>query len=118
MEELVMLFVSLVGVGSLISIVVNILKTKGWVKDGSAPSWVLGLNLVGMVTLFILQTFFPQVDIGSLDQVAGTVAQILALVFGLVLQLGSSKLTHAAVKGMPLIGKSYTDEFQRGYSLK
>lgn len=116
MEELVKLFLSLVGVGSLIAVTVNVLKKVGWVKDGDAPTWSLGLNLVGMVALFIVKTFFPSVDIGSVDQIAGTIAQVLALLVGLVLQLLSSKATHTAIKGVPLIGKSYTADFARTFA--
>ncbi len=102
-------FASLAGTGALITCLVNILKTVGLVKDGQAPSYVIGLNLLGLIVLFVVGVIKPDVNIQGLDQDAAQIASILILVFGFVWQLVSSKFTHDKVlKGTPVIGASYT----------
>ncbi|MEW6649315.1 MAG: hypothetical protein AB1453_03895 [Chloroflexota bacterium] len=107
-NQLLVSFLSLAGVGALISALVNVGKTIGWVKDGQAPVVVTGLNLVGMVALFALRLVRPDFDIGAADDLAQGIAQVLTVVLGFVIQLGSSRLTHAAVKNVPIVGKSYS----------
>lgn len=101
-------FMALAGVGALVALIVNILKTVGVVKDGDAPTWTTGFNLAGLALLFFLKVFMPQADIGQLDGLAATLAQICVLVLGLVTQLLGSKLAHVSARGTWLIGKSYS----------
>jgi len=101
-------FMALAGVGALMALLVNILKVAGIVKDGDAPTWATGFNLVGLVVLLFLKVFVPQADIGQLDGIAATIAQIGILVLGLITQLLSAKAAHAAVRGTWLIGKTHS----------
>jgi hypothetical protein len=102
-------FLALAGVGAFFAFLVNVGKTVGLVKDGTAPNWVAGLNLAGLVALFVLKVFVPSADIGQLDGLAATIAQIGVLVLGLVTQLLGSKLAHASVRGTWAIGKSFSN---------
>jgi len=102
-------FLALAGVGALLSFLVNVGKTVGLVKDGQAANWVTGLNLAGLVALFVLKVFVPSADIGEIDGLAATIAQIGVLVLGLVTQLLGSKLAHASVRGTWAIGKSFSN---------
>lgn len=106
--SLVAQFMTLAGVGALIAFVVNALKVAGVVKDGTATSWATGLNLVGLVVLFVLKVFVPAADVGQLDGLAATIAEIGVLVLGLITQLLGSKLAHAAARGTWMIGRSYS----------
>ena len=100
---------SLVGVGALIAVLINIGKLIGFVKEGTAQNWSVGANIVGIVLLMIFHVFQPaNIDLGQIDTFAGSIAQILLIVVGLFVQLASSKLTHATVKGTAVIGKSYS----------
>ena len=109
LNSLVIFFGSLAGVGAFISCLVNIGKTVGLVKDGQAQTYVVGLNLLGLVVLFVIGIVKPDANIQGLDAQAGTLASLLMVVFGFVWQLISSKLTHDKVlKGTPLIGTSFT----------
>ncbi len=113
MEELTVLvnqWASLVGFAALISVVVNVLKTKGIIKDGQATAWVAGINLVGLVVMFIVQMVAPDVNIVFLDEQAGQIANLLLVVFSYITQLFGSKLTHELIKGVPIIGKSFSME--------
>lgn len=108
LPDLLVTFTALAGVGAFVALLVNVLKTAGVVHDGDAKTWATGLNLVGLVALYILRLVRPDVELAQVDQVAATVAQIGVLVLGLVAQLGVSQATHAIVKGVPLVGTSHT----------
>lgn len=112
--ELASRFVALVGVGGLIALLVNVLKVVGWAKEGTIPTWTTGLNLAGLVILFVLQVFVPNADITKLDGIAATIAQVGMLLLGLITQVFGSKLAHKAFRGTWLIGKSFS--FDRGIS--
>ena len=112
-KQIVSTAASLVGFGALISILVNIAKTVGWIKNDQATLWVVGGNLALILAVYVLQ-FFGQVDILTvLDAQVGTFAGILVMTSGFVLQVLSSKATHYALKGTPLVGKSFTLEAEK-----
>jgi len=108
LAALVLLFVSQAGFSGIVAAVINGLKTFGVVKDGQAPAWSLGLNTLGFAGFVALVLFAPGYDIAGLDSVLGQVGQLLVLALGLFVQLGGSKLTHAGMRGAPVIGKSHT----------
>jgi hypothetical protein len=103
-------FGALAGVSGLIAAFVNICKSIGWVKDGKAPTWSAGLSLLALATLFALGVFRPDVDIKGLDQQAANLANFSLVLFGYISQLGLAKLSHNALKGLPVVGKSHTPE--------
>ena len=105
--ELLNQWAALVGVAALIAVLINVMKLVGVVKDGQAPTWSAGLNLAGLIALLVLKVVKPEFDPGEVDQQAGTLAEIGVLITGFVLQLLASKATHAAVKGVPVIGTSF-----------
>lgn len=107
-QALVAQLVALAGFGALVAAVVNALKFFGIVKDGQAPAYTGALNLAGLVALFALKVFAPAADMANLDGIAGQIAQLLTVAFGLFVQLGGSKAAHEALKGAPLFGFSYS----------
>jgi len=104
--DLLMKWSTLVGIAALIAVVINILKVVGVVKDGQAATWSTGLNLVGLAVLLLLGVFKPELDMGEVDTLAGSLANVLTVIMGFVLQLGGSKLMHSLLRGVPLIGKT------------
>jgi len=109
-SQLIQIVLGLGGVGAVISALVNVGKTLKWIKDGQAQNWVTGGNLLVMIGVFVLTLLGKTDVIQVIDPAAGTIAQIITLVFGLVIQLLSSKLTHFALKGTAIVGKSYSVE--------
>lgn len=107
LQQILALWLSLAGVGAGIALLINIGKTTGVVKDGQAQTWSAGLNLVGIVAVFVLKLVKPDLDWTFIDSQAQVLAEIGTLAFGFVLQLLSAKTTHAAVRNVPVIGKSY-----------
>ena len=110
LQQIIALWLSLAGVGAFFALLINIGKTTGVVKDGQAQTWSAVLNLVGIVAVFVLKLVKPDLDWAFVDSQAQTLAEIGTLAFGFVLQLLAAKTTHIAVKGVPVIGKSYSFE--------
>lgn len=75
-NALLVLFGSLGGVGALVAALVNVGKTVGLVKDGQAPTVSTGLNLVGLVVVFVLGVVAPE-KIAGVSQYAGQFSEVL-----------------------------------------
>ncbi len=108
MDSLLVQWGTLVGVAALIAVIINVLKLAGVVKDGTAQTWSAGLNLAGLIILFVLKIVRPDLDIGELDKQAGALADVALVLIGYISQLLASKLTHTAIRNIPLIGASYS----------
>ncbi len=104
------------GIGAAIAAVVNILKAFKVVTDGTAGKWFAGFNLVAIALLIYLKLFQPQIAIEYIDSQAAVFAQILLLILGYVVQLGSGLFAHGLFANLriPLIGKSYSREQKAG----
>jgi hypothetical protein len=100
-------FLALAGVGGLVSLLINVGKWIGWVKDGTAQSWSTIMNLVLFVGFVILKMFMP-IQLGTLNDKLLVLVPIFESVFAAIIQLLGSKLGHLALKGVPVIGSSYT----------
>ena len=107
-ENLLIIFCTLVGWGALVTFVINTGKRMGYVKDGDAPAWSGGLNLIGLVGVFVLQMFFPQLNITLLDTNLAALVNVARVMVGFVLEMGASRLTHNVIKGVPYVGSSHT----------
>lgn len=105
-DNILALLASLLGFGALVSIIVNVLKYFGIVKDGTSDKWVAGFNLAGFVALVVISYWFPQINIPQIDTQLGVLASLLTIVFSYVTTILGSKLTYLAVKNLPIIGKS------------
>lgn len=108
LQVLLAQWAALGGFGALIAFLVNILKTFGLVKDDQAVTWSTGLNLLGLAGLLFAGIYSPEVDLGAIDAKVGEFVQVGLVVFAYIVQLLGSKLSHATVRGVPLIGKSYS----------
>jgi hypothetical protein len=104
---LVAQFAVLAGVAAFIAMLLNAFKSFGWLPDGIAAQVSVGLNLVGIVVLFLLDVFKPEL-VAKVDNIAGILAQIGVYLIALVIASGISKFTHYALRGFPVIGFSYT----------
>ena len=108
-QNLVTQWLGLVGIAAVISVIINILKLAGVVKDGTAQTWSAGLNLLGLVVLFALKIFRPDVDLAGIDEQAAAIANVAMVIIGYITQLLSSKLAHLALKSVPVIGASFSE---------
>ena len=103
-------FASLIGVSKLVTVLVNLLKLTGLVKDGTSDRWAAGFNLLAFIALVLLGVFRPDLTMKVLDGYAGQIAAILLFILGFVSQMIGSKTGHDALSAanIPLIGKSFS----------
>ena len=106
LEEIMLLLAGLAGLGGLISVLVNLLKAIGVVKDGTSERWVQGFNLLAFVAVAIVYFTKIQVDWAQID---GWL-EVLATFIGFVVQLFGSKVTYAVTRGAPVVGFSYSKQ--------
>lgn len=108
LEQLLVIVLSLGGSAAAIAALVNTGKAVGLVKDGAAPTASLLLNVLLFVGVALAGVFAPALDLSKLDGIAGDLAQILTLVLGIATQLGLTKKSAEALKGLPVIGFSHS----------
>lgn len=100
----------LVGFGGLLALLINVLKYFGAIKDGQATTYATGLNILGLIGLYVLRIFKPDFDLSGLDAQMQSFVTVGTAVFAFVIQMASSKGIHALIKGVPVIGKSFTQD--------
>lgn len=103
-------FASMVGVAALIAAIINVGKTLGIVADGSSDKWAAGLSLLAFGLIVALGIFRPDLVLADLDQQSGQIATVLLFVAGLLAQTGLTGWAHGIIKGLPIIGKSFSNE--------
>lgn len=99
---------ALAGFAALVALVINVLKLFSLVKDGQAQTWSAAINLLGMIGFIAYKIINPSFDPAGIDSQIGQIVQIAQILLGYVMQLGVSKITHSAVRNVPVIGKSNT----------
>lgn len=107
-NDLLLQLTGLAGFAALVALVINVLKTFGVVKDDTAELWSAGGNLLGLVALYLLRLFNPEFDVPGADAQVTTFVNAVTPLVGYILMLLSSKLSHFAVRGVPVVGKSFS----------
>ena len=104
-------FAQLAGVAALLAAVVNVFKYFGVVKDGTAGSWYAAFSLIVMALLVYFHYFIPTIGIEFLDAQAATLAKILLIVLGYIMQLKVGSGTASTLKEMqiPVLGASASE---------
>ena len=92
--QLIVAFGSMAGVAALVSVLIDVFKRFGLVKDGDAPKWSGALNLIALAALVSARYFAPGYSVEFLDESAGAIAQAMAIVLSLVMQLAVSPAIH------------------------
>lgn len=108
MEALLVALASLAGVSAFFAVLINVGKRFDIVNDGTAPAWSLGLNLVGLVLIYVNGVFEFGIDLAEIDTFALAIAELATAVLAFVAMLGSSKGANAIVRGVPLVGHSHS----------
>jgi hypothetical protein len=106
LNEVLQIFSGLAGLGALISMLVNVGKAVGWVKDGMGEKVFKVLNLVGFIAVAIVYIFVGDFDWGGLD----SIFQLLATVLAFVVQNLMGKVAYFAIRGTPVLGYSHEDK--------
>lgn len=114
--DLLALLLSLGGFGGFIAFLVNALKAFNIVKEETTTYWITGFNLLGLVVLFALGIFKPDM-IAPADKLLAALAQVGMIVLGLLFPNAISRATHALFRGVPLVGTSFSLNRQRAAAL-
>ncbi len=104
------LAVTVPGFTALGVVLVNLLKIPGWVTDGNSQIVLNIFNVVSAVVIGVLALFLPTVDIPGLDVMFGKLAGVLTVLLPtfVLLYKWLAPLFYKAIRGVPLIGYSYT----------
>lgn len=109
MFESILEFVTvLTGFAFLITFIINTLKVFNVVKDGTAHLWSAGANLILILVVYIFKLFRPEFDFQTIDPIANEIATVGTFILSYVVQLIASKGAHKVVKGLPVVGKTYS----------
>lgn len=108
LEKTIVEVAALGGVALLITVVVNVLKFFNVVKDGDAPKWIGGFTLVSVLALYVTRLFIPAFDPAGIDATLFEIACVGQYILTFVVSLGISKLSHITLRGIPIIGKSFS----------
>ena len=101
------LLAGFVGWPALLAAAINIAKHFG-LPDGTAPKVNFIANLVAFVGVGVA-VYFGKVDLlPGIDVALGNVANILLAVLALLTNPVMTKIWHVALKGLPVVGKSYS----------
>lgn len=104
--DIVAILAILGAAGSLVSMIVGVLKAVGLIKDGDSGKVAKILDLVLFVTVAVIYFLKITVDWSTIN----AYFILAAYVIGLVLQIFSSEVTYRALKGTPVIGYSFNEK--------
>lgn len=105
LDDILLLIAGLAGLGGFISVLVNLLKAVGIVKDGTSEKWFQILNLLAFVGVMVVYLLQIQMDWGKLDDWL----ILLSALIGYVVQILGGQLTYQTIGGKaPVIGFSFS----------
>ena len=106
LEEILKLIAGMAGLGAFTSMLINLLKAVGLVKDGQADKAFKIADLVVFVVVMVVYLVKVPVDWTQVDQWL----VLLTALLGYVVSVFSGEFTHDTIKGTPLIGYSYSEK--------
>jgi len=105
LDNVLLILAGLTGLGAFISILVNVLKLIGVVKDGTSAQWVQALNFIAFVAVAVIVWLGKPVSWDGINSILAGLASII----GLITQMIGSKVFYNLFAGTPVIGYSYTN---------
>lgn len=85
---------SMVGLQLLLSVLIDVLKWAGVVKDDTAGIWSAGFNLAALGVIATIFYYNPALDFPQIDAQLATIAKFLALILGYIIQMIGTKGAH------------------------
>lgn len=92
--------------GTLVSMIVSILKLFGVIKDGDSGKVAKILDLLLFVAVAVIYFLKITVDWSTIN----AYFILAAYVLGLVVQIFASEVTYKALKGTPVVGYSFSEK--------
>lgn len=109
MENYLNIVLGLGGFATLGSFLIGLFKKLGLIKDGQSAKWHTGVQVILFVLVAVVDIFGFNVDILQWDTIADTVASLGAVLLSILGMLGVGGFTYNKVKGVPVIGFSYSE---------
>ena len=106
LEEILKIIAGMAGLGAFVSMLINLLKAVGLIKDGQADKAFKIADLVVFVAVMVIYLVRVQVDWAQVDQWL----VLLTALLGYVVSVFSGEITYNTIKGTPLIGFSYSQK--------
>lgn len=106
LEEILKLIAGMAGLGAFVSMLINLLKAVGLVKDGQADKAFKIADLIVFVIVMVIYLTKTPVDWAQVDEWL----VLLTALLGYVVSVFSGEFTHDTIKGTPLIGYSYSEK--------
>ena len=103
LEEILMIIAGMAGLGAFVSMLVNLLKAIGLIKDGQGDKAFKIADLIVFVAVTVVYLLKVQVDWAQVNEWL----VLLTALLGYVVSVFSGEFTHETIKGTPLIGYSY-----------
>jgi len=97
LETVLLIVAALVGLPALWALLIDIGKWAGIVTDTNAGKWSAALNLVSLIAVAISVNFFPNLNVPGVDTKIFEIVKFGTLIFGYMIQIFGSKLTHKLV---------------------
>ena len=86
---------TLVGLPALWSVIIDLLKFAGVVKDGNAGRWNAAFSLLTLIGVLVAINFFPNLDIKGTDTLLLEIAKFAGILLTFLTQIFVAKGTHA-----------------------
>jgi non-ribosomal peptide synthetase component E (peptide arylation enzyme) len=109
LTEVFPVFAALVGFPAILAAGINLLKVFG-LPDGAALKVVTYANILAFVAVFVLLSMGKMPVLALVDEELGKLAVFVISFTAFATEIGLTKIFHEALKGIPLIGKSYSLE--------
>jgi hypothetical protein len=109
------IFAALVGFPALIAAGVNVAKYFKLVGDTQAPKVVFWANIVLFVGVAVAFFTGNLPLLNQLDTQMGNIAAFMLTFVAFITDLGLAKAYHTGLRGTPVIGKSYSQEYELEY---
>ncbi len=100
---------SMLGAQALISLLIDVLKFAGAIRDGTAGKWSAALNLLGLAGIAVALGLNPSFNFPKLDAQLVIIAQFGSLLFGYIVQVAGTQQVHRFItQGLGVWRFSYT----------
>jgi hypothetical protein len=98
-------------IAALVTLIVDVFKRFGLVKDGTSGQWSAALNLIGMAGFAVFYFSNPAISFGAIDGQLSLVLKIAQVVLGYFWQLDISQIIHfqSQMADLPILGYSLTE---------
>jgi hypothetical protein len=93
-DTILAIIAALVGVPALWALVIDVGKWAGWITDGNAGKISAVCNLITILVVAAVIQFWPSINIPGIDEKLLEIVKFMALIFGLLQQIITTKAAH------------------------